>query len=239
MGSHEWEIALTRSVPGAIAAGLLLMASCASFHGPLQIEIPEAAIPIVDSVTGESIREVLVIPRYQASRSGDSPVFWVGNPFIYKPGEQFPLRRPVSEGTMWSFGRFSGTAVTLAGTLVVAAGYRPCYTRSLWDRELDPEFALLPVSRQEAVASMSYLYDVLNRSEVAGYEAGFWGVGTQFKVAIEVSAEELAPCLEYLSEGLRQFDAPIPGQLPSNGVQPPADSGMWRSDGYGRCVSRG
>jgi len=218
---------------------LAASAGCYPYHGPIQVEIPETPILIVNGATGEPVPRALILPRYQTETAVATPRFWVEQVFVYHHGDRFPLKRPTSSGVVWWPGAvMTGHVIVLEGTLVVAPGYRPCYTDSLWDRSLDREFALLPVVDKKSVEYLLYVYNVLCRESVTGKNSIPWGVGERYRVEILLTPEERASGLSFLAEELRQFNARIPSLAPDNSLRLPDDASEWRAEMYGRCVPR-
>lgn len=150
---------LRRILTIALVCPLLL---AAGFFEPAKAQrnkVPKEPFQIVDVFTGQSIPEILVIPRYSSGvgifippegPSKSSVRNYLDNPFIYRAGEPFIIKQPkVFIGAPLLF-VYIGEVRDLEGILVIAPGYHPLWTDDLWWYPGNPTYerklALSPIS---------------------------------------------------------------------------------------------
>lgn len=95
---------------------------------------PAETLRFTDSLTGKSISEVLVIPRYFSFQGvstmlGEGPqsgsnTYYLDKPFVYRAGQPFDVKRPKSAGVNAGI-FFVGKGRSLQGFYFVAPKYRP------------------------------------------------------------------------------------------------------------------
>jgi hypothetical protein len=109
-----------------------------------QRKISKDAFQITDAATGQTITEVLIIPRYSSANgifiAPEGPAkgtyrYYLDKPFLYRSGESFILKTPKFSG-LPLFPVLIGKGRTIEGILIVASGYHPVWFENLWDIDL-------------------------------------------------------------------------------------------------------
>jgi hypothetical protein len=164
------------------------------------VKVPEDPVQFVDAVTGETISEVLVMPRYSSSEGmfiapeGPSKAIvrnYLDNPFVYRAGAPFKIRKPCAFVGLPLLMVFIGQVKDLDGILVVARDYSPLWTDDLWwPPGQQRKLKLSPIPHERWLPLMkSDLYPVLNSPRLRE-NCEIWQIGERCDLKIKYDKKE-------------------------------------------------
>jgi hypothetical protein len=166
--------------------------------------VPQEPFQVVDTSTGVTIPEILVIPLYSSYKgifiapegpSWGTARIYLDNPFVYRTGELFIIRRPrVFSGLPLLF-VFIGEGRDLNGVLVIAPGYRPLRTDDLWWYPGYPDYErklrLIPISDNEWSQLLEKeLSPFVNGASHINDHCPFWDLPTPCSLEIHFNRRE-------------------------------------------------
>ena len=165
--------------------------SFASEVGAQQRKIPKNPFKFSDAVTGKSISEVLVLPRYSSAKgvfiAPEGPAKgtyrnYLDNPFLYRTGAPFKLKTAKFRG-LPLFPVLVGKGVDIEGILIVAPRYRPVWfdnlwqTRDIWNTRDIRDLRLTPIPDDEwLLLSKQKLTPLIEERVLSVDDLAFWGL---------------------------------------------------------------
>ena len=189
---------------------LLVVLSCAFPLSAQKVKIPKDPVQVIDSSTEKPIAEVLVIPIYAYAVGAAFPPegpgkafsdihYYVDNPFIYRTGEAFNVKRPAPFTGVPLLFLFAGKFRETEGVLVLAPGFRPFFmTERLWAPLSQPKyvrkFDLSPVAKDNWQALLANelrpFVDGLSHVRQHCYLFGLFVLDEKCKVEIEFDTKQ-------------------------------------------------
>ncbi|HTG94043.1 MAG TPA: hypothetical protein VL866_15735 [Pyrinomonadaceae bacterium] len=171
------------------------------------IKVPKDPVQFVDAVTGETISEVLVMPRYSLYRGvfiapeGPSKAIvsnYLDHPFVYRAGDPFKIKQPRVFVGLPLLMVFIGQGKDLDGILVVARDYFPLWTEDLWL----PKLKLSPIPHQRWLELMTNdLQPVLNNRSHLKENCEIWQIGERCNLKIKYDKKERALVRSFVTAG--------------------------------------
>lgn len=139
---------------GFTVVGFLIV--CQSFGQTQQPATQKDSIQVVDSVTKETIPELLLIPLYSVARGAivipegpgklSKETYYFGNPIKYRTGDKFPIKRDESFSGLPLLFAYVGKFTSFEGVLTVVPGYRPYFCKEYACLNFSPRFELTKVT---------------------------------------------------------------------------------------------
>lgn len=165
-----------------------------------QRKIPSEPFQIVDSTTGKSIDQILIIPRFSSFQGvstmlGEGPGNgtyrdYLDKPFIYRPGEPFILKLPKSTGINAIF-IFVGKGRSIQDILIVAQKYQPQRVSDLWSTGDKRKLQLIPVSDDNWSALLEReLRPIINDVSRINADCRFWDLPEKCSLEIHYDKKE-------------------------------------------------
>ena len=165
-----------------------------------QRSIPKEPLQVVDADTGESIPELLLVPRYSSGKGistllGEGPSWgwghdYLARPFIYRPGTPFILKRPKSIGIAVPYLFAIGKGRSLYGVLLIAPGYQPRWLTSLSSVGSERKIKLTPISADEWTSLREKMLSRLQDLNPINDDCSFWSVPTPCSLEIHYNKKE-------------------------------------------------
>jgi hypothetical protein len=156
-----------------------------------QRKIPRTPFKFTDAVTGKTIPEVLVIPRYHSAKgifiAPEGPARatyrnYLDKPFVYRTGEPFTLNAPKFSGLPLP-PVFIGKGRSIEGILIVAPRYRPVWfdnlwqARDIWNTRNIRDLQLTPIPDKEWSLLLEKKFRPLTKESVLSVDdSQFWGL---------------------------------------------------------------
>jgi len=173
-------------------------------------KVPEDPVQFVDAVTGETVSEVLVMPRYSVYRGvfiapeGPSKAIvrnYLDHPFVYRAGTSFKVKHPRVFVGLPLLMVFIGEGRDLDGVLVLARDYYPLWTDDLWwPPGKQRKLKLSPIPHERWLPLMkSDVYPLLNSSRLK-QNCDIWQVGERCDFKIEYDKKERELVRSFLTQ---------------------------------------
>ena len=175
------------------------------------IKVPKDPVQFVDAVTGEPISQVLVMPRYSIYRgvfiAPEGPrkavvSYYLDHPFVYRAGEPFKVKQPLSFVGLPLLPVFIGQIKDLDGILLVARDYFPLWTDDLWwPPGQQRKMKLSPIPHERWLLLMkSDLGAVLRKSPRLRENCELWQIAERCDLKIKYDEKERALVRSFLTD---------------------------------------
>lgn len=165
------------------------------------IKVPEDRVQFVDAVTGKTISEVLVMPRYSLAKgvfiAPEGPrkavvSNYLDHPFVYRDGEPFKIKQPLRFVGLPLIPVFIGQIKDLDGILVIARDYFPLWTEDLWrPAGQQRKMKLSPIPHERWLELMkSDLDPVMKKTSRLRENCELWQIGNRCDLKIKYDKKE-------------------------------------------------
>jgi hypothetical protein len=177
-----------------------------SRQDPVRVE----AARFVDSASGATVPEVLVLPRF-ASYSGVATGHGSGNmakaavvaePRIQRSGETLLLSGGSILGLWWAFVVVTGRYLSLDGALVVGAGYRAAWVEHPWKKGVFEPLILYALPPEQASAQLEAVAALLGQQSITVDEALRIGIPSTIPVRVQLDGKEKQAVRDFVASGL-------------------------------------
>jgi hypothetical protein len=201
---------------------------CIPFYGDAKASVGSEPVRFVDATSGQTLSEVLVIPRYTSysgialwgaghGPSAGTDKIYVAHPFRYRDGDRFTPDEPKTfalggPGVVWIL---SGT--TVDGVVIVAPGYAPVWVDNFWGDQRHWELA--PLSPPDSLHELVRLRELLSRTQLDRIEDyGLWSLGNNYNLEIRFSQSERQQVITFLDDAIARLEASNPAQRTEKGL---------------------
>ena len=191
--------------------------ACIPYHGKVQLTIRKDPVQFVDASTGETIQELLAIPRYNSFKGvatllGEGPQCgtyrdYLANPFIYRPNSSFNPKQPRATalfGGLWAY-TFNG--ISLEGVMVLAPGYQPYKFIDFWPNTPQRRVKLNPVSSQKSAQELQKISNLLRKDllKMSDDECYFWDLPSPCVLEIRFKPKERELVNSFLQQTVQRL----------------------------------
>jgi hypothetical protein len=192
--------------------------ACIPYHGKVQLKIRKDPVQFVDASTGETIQELLAIPRYNSFKGvatlfGEGPQRgtyrdYLANPFIYNPNSSFnpnQARSTALHGGLWAY-PFKG--ISLEGVMIIAPGYQPYKFIDFWPNTPQRRVKLSPISSQKSAQELQKISALLRKDKLkmSGDECYFWDLSSPCILEIRFKPKERELVHSFLQQSVQRLN---------------------------------
>ena len=176
-------------------------------------KVPEDPVQFVDAVSGDTISEVLVMPRFSTYKGvfiapeGPSRVIssrgYLDSPFLYRAGEPFKVSQPRVFVGLPLLMVLVGQVNDLDGVLVVGHDYFPLWTDDLWwRRSQQRKLKLTPIPHDRwSLLMKSDLGPLLNNGSRLRGDCELWQIAERCNLKIKYDNKERKLVRSFLTAG--------------------------------------